>query len=73
MIFGLTFGDELAAAGLAGLPFSWGEDGSIFGREKLTPEQNARLDAVIAAHKPDAPPLDPDFEMGGTIKDILGA
>jgi len=47
---GQTFGEELIAAGLGGLPFSWGEDGKIEGREKLTKEQNAALDAVLAAH-----------------------
>lgn len=61
MKFGPTFADECAAAGLAGLPFSWGEpnpaiedDDGIFGRERLTSGQNAMLDAVIAAHDPDA-------------------
>lgn len=52
---GSTFGDEIHEAGLAGLPFAWGADGDIHGRENLTDEQNATLDAVIAAHDPDAP------------------
>lgn len=52
---GPTFGQEITAAGLAGAPFAWGEDGDIHGRENLTGEQNATLDAVIAAHDPDAP------------------
>lgn len=47
---GPTFGDEVLAAGLGGLPFSWGGDGKIEGRENLSPAQNAALDAVIAAH-----------------------
>lgn len=50
--FGPTFGDEIRNAGLMGLPFSWGADGSISGRENLTTEQNATLDGVIAAHDP---------------------
>ena len=51
---GPTFGDEITAAGLAGLPFSWGAtDDTITGRENLSPEQNATLDEVIAAHDPD--------------------
>lgn len=50
--FGETFADEMAAAGLLGLPFSWGDDGVISGRENLTAEQNATLDAVLAAHDP---------------------
>jgi len=57
MKFGLTFGNELFAAGLAGLPFSWSEDGSVFGRENLTDAQNRKLDEVIAAHDPNKQPL----------------
>jgi hypothetical protein len=50
---GPTFGDEVIAAGLGGLPFTWGAtDDTITGRENLTTEQNATLDAVIAAHDP---------------------
>lgn len=52
MQIGPTFVAELEAAGLAGLPFSWRSDGVITGREALSPEQNAVLDAVIAAHDP---------------------
>ncbi len=47
-----TFTEEVRQAGLIGLPFAWGEDGQISGRENLTAEQNATLDAVIAAHDP---------------------
>lgn len=54
---GPCFSEELAAAGLTGLPFTWGEDGSIEGRENLTQEQNLALDAVVAAHDPMAVPL----------------
>jgi hypothetical protein len=50
---GPTFGSETVASGLGGLPFTWGTtDDSIAGRENLTPEQNAMLDEVIAAHDP---------------------
>jgi len=49
---GPTFGDELWAAGVGGLPFSWSPDGDYFGRENLTPEQNATIDSVEAAHDP---------------------
>jgi hypothetical protein len=50
---GPTFIDEITAAGLAGLPFAWGDtDDSITGRENLTTEQNATLDGVVAAHDP---------------------
>lgn len=50
--FGPTFGDELAAAGLGGLPIGWTASGSVSGREYLTDDQNTALDAVIAAHDP---------------------
>jgi len=54
-IFGPTFGDEVHAAGLGGLPFSWVPlTGEISGREDLTDEQNTTLDSVIAAHDPTA-------------------
>lgn len=50
---GPTFGDETIAAGLGGLPFSWGAtDETITGRENLTSAQNTTLDNVIAAHDP---------------------
>jgi hypothetical protein len=51
--FGPTFGPEVIAAGLGGLPFSWTED-EIFGRENLDEAQNATLDEVVAAHDPTA-------------------
>jgi hypothetical protein len=55
---GETFGQELIAAGLGGIPISWGDtDDSIQGRERLTPEQNAKLDEVIARHDPTKQPL----------------
>src|SRR5262245_23222468 len=52
LVFGPTFADELRAAGLFGL-ITWRvATGEIFGREDLTAEQSATLDAVIAAHDP---------------------
>ncbi len=51
-MFGPTFADELDAAGLAGIPISWGDSGEIFGRDRLTADQAAALDAVVAAHDP---------------------
>lgn len=50
--FGPTFANEIEAAGLTGLPFTWHGDGRISGRERLTAQQNATLNAVIAAHNP---------------------
>ena len=50
---GPTFGDEVVAAGLGGLPFAWGAtDDTITGRENLTAAQNTTLDGVVAAHDP---------------------
>jgi hypothetical protein len=47
---GPTFNQEVVAAGLGGLPFSWGDtDDSITGRANLTPAQNTTLDGVVAA------------------------
>jgi len=54
IVFGPTFGDEVLAAGLGGLPFAWTPYGEINGRENLTIEQNATLDGVVAAHDPTA-------------------
>lgn len=53
-MIGPSFSDELRDAGLLGLPFSWCADGTFFGRENLTTEQNDGLDAVILAHDPEA-------------------
>jgi hypothetical protein len=48
---GPTFGDEVFAAGLGGLPFGWGAtDETIVGRENLTTTQNTTLDSVVTAH-----------------------
>ena len=55
LVFGPSFGEEVIAAGLGGLNFSWGSDGDIQGRDKLSSEQNATLDEVIANHDPATP------------------
>lgn len=50
---GPTFGNEVIAASLGGLPFAWGAtDDSITGRENLTTAQNTTLDGVVTAHNP---------------------
>lgn len=54
--FGPSFEQEIRAANLGELPFAWNSNGEIFGRENLTTRQNAALDAVIAAHDPNAEP-----------------
>lgn len=50
---GTTFGEELKAAGLGGLPFSWTEDGDFWFAESLTEEQIERIQAAYAVHVPD--------------------
>lgn len=51
-VFGKNFIDDVLSAGLGALPICWGSDGTMSGRERLTAEQIAALDAVIAAHVP---------------------
>ena len=51
---GETFGKELQVAGLAGLPFSWGADGTFQFDERMTQEQIDAVNAVYAAHDPTA-------------------
>ena len=50
---GANFVTELGAAGLLGLPFSWGSDGSITFGEGMTQEQISSVEAVYAAHIPE--------------------
>lgn len=47
-----TFANELRAAGLFGLPFSWQEDGTINFGEEMTQEQIDAVNVVYAAHDP---------------------
>ena len=49
---GPNFRCELETAGLLGLPFVWGADGTFSGLENLTEGQSATLAAVVAAHNP---------------------
>ena len=56
---GPHFVDELKAAGLIGLPFSWGADGVTYG-STMTAQQIAAVEAVIAAHDSTLPALPTD-------------
>lgn len=47
---GPSFAQELRAAGLSGLPFSWGSDGSIEFGERMTEEQRQAVQAVYDTH-----------------------
>lgn len=49
---GPSFSDELKAAGLSGLPFSWGSDGAIQFDPRMTQAQKDAVLAVYAAHNP---------------------
>lgn len=49
---GPNFANEIAAAGLSGLPFAWGDDGEIHFDAAMTPEQIEGVNAVYAAHDP---------------------
>lgn len=54
MIIGPAFGQEIEAAGLAGLPIVWNGDGVH--ADGLTDAQQATLARIIAAHNPNAMP-----------------
>lgn len=49
---GPTFANELKAAGLLGLPFSWGADGTFYFNTSVTETQQAAIQAVYATHDP---------------------
>ena len=51
--YGSTLIKEFADAGVAGLPFSWNNDGVYFD-PSITDEQKTTVLAVIAAHDPTA-------------------
>jgi hypothetical protein len=55
---GTSFPAELQAAGLLGLPFSWGADGSFQFDAKMTATQIAAVQAVYAKHNPNTPATD---------------
>lgn len=55
MRYGPNFFNELKAAGLAGLPFSWNEVTGEVWADQLTPVQREALNRVIAAHDPKKP------------------
>ncbi|SCU75510.1 conserved hypothetical protein [Cupriavidus necator] len=51
---GEHFAQEVEAAGLAGLPFAWGDDGEIEFGKSLTQAQIDSIVAVYDAHDPSA-------------------
>lgn len=69
---GPAFYDELAAAGLVGLPFSWGTDGIIQFDPRMTPGQVVAVQAVYATHDPTKPAL-PNPEGNGALLAALAS
>jgi hypothetical protein len=55
---GPSFSDELKAAGLLGLPFTWGADGVIQFNAAMTQAQIDAVNACHAAHNPLLPSAD---------------
>jgi hypothetical protein len=55
------FAKQLRAAGLADLPIAWNTT-SVLNLELLTTEQRQAVEAVIAAHDPDAPESLADYK-----------
>jgi hypothetical protein len=53
---GPSFTAELRAAGLLGLPFTWGADGAINFHPDMTPQQISAVQAVYSEHDPEAAP-----------------
>ena len=49
---GISFGDELVAAGLGGLPFSWDTKGNFVYGQDMTTAQVNEVQAVYAEHNP---------------------
>lgn len=47
---GPTFGEELIAAGLGGLPISWSDTGEINGLQNLSNEQREGVEEVLDNH-----------------------
>jgi hypothetical protein len=52
---GPNFANEVEAAGLSGLPFTWSVDGEILYGAAITAPQRAQIDALYAAHDPARP------------------
>ena len=69
-MIGPTFGAELAAAGLGGLAFSWGSDGTFTYGPTITNDQRAAIASVLAAHDPNAAVPDTSLEDGMSRPEI---
>lgn len=60
-LIGPTFALEIAAAGLTGLPFSWGADGVNVDDPRLTDGNKSAIAAVVSAHNPATPNPNDEF------------
>ena len=69
-LIGPTFGDEILAAHLNGLPFSWGEDGVFEFHPSMTQAQNDAVLAVYAAHDPTKQLPDPKGKAKSALAKI---
>lgn len=63
---GPNFGNELAAAGLVGLPISWSAAGSITYGPSVTAAQQSAAEAVLAAHNASKPDLTLSVQVNST-------
>lgn len=72
MMIGRGFAEGLRAAGLLGLPFSWGPDGKVEFGEGMTQAQKDAVQAVLAAHDP-SPYTEAEEKGISAIRDIDGA
>lgn len=70
-MIGPSFSAELEAAGLIGLPFAWTQDGTILGRENLTPLEQSALDAVVLAHDPLKLGPQPEPPLGDSERKLI--
>lgn len=70
MKIGPSFGEELKAAGLLDIPFSWDEKGNITYDKSVTPEQIKAVQAVLDAHDSSKP--DPKVAFRDSIRLKLG-
>jgi hypothetical protein len=68
---GETFGNELQVAGLAGLPFSWGADGTFQFDDRMTQAQIDAVNAVYAAHDPTATLAPPPDSLSDLVTTLL--
>lgn len=66
---GKTFAKELAAAGLSGLPISWGSDGNINFSDAVSDAEKAAVLAVYEAHDPKAADIADRWESIKTERD----